>query len=157
MLSQFISSNVKHPQLIVFDEAHKYLCGSSINDALSKTIVSTVRQMRHSGTRVVVSTQSPLTIPPELRELVTIASLHRFHSHDWFSFLKTKIPLRDEMFAQIMSLPTGHALMFSSTWSPSFSEEAHLEVMRKGKDCLKRTTRRRGEITVPSFMKLKFG
>ena len=27
------------------------------------------------------------------------------------------------MFAQIMSLPTGHALMFSPTWSTSFSDK----------------------------------
>ena len=92
--------------------------------------------MRHNGTRVVVSTQSPLVIPPELLELVTIAALHRFHSRDWFLFLKQKIPLEDEMFSRVMELPAGRALVFSATWSKSFGwkelgESLALEVLGK--------------------------
>ena len=64
------SDNAK---LAVFDEAHKYLQNSTM-DELSGTIVSTVRQMRHNGVRVVVSTQSPKTLPPELLELVSVTS-----------------------------------------------------------------------------------
>ncbi len=62
----------------MFDEAHKYL---TKNDALGDVIVDTVRQMRHLGMRVVVSTQSPQVLPAELLELVTIAVLHRFHRY----------------------------------------------------------------------------
>ena len=47
--------------------------------------------MRHNGMRLVVSTQSPSALAPEL--LLTVAVLHRFHSHDWLlAFLERKLP-----------------------------------------------------------------
>jgi hypothetical protein len=38
--------------------------------------------MRHDGMRIVLSTQSPKALAPELLELVSVAMLHRFHSSD---------------------------------------------------------------------------
>ena len=65
MLEQFRKKELPCGKLAVFDEAHKYLEGG---DGLAHSIVDTVRLMRHEGIRVVVSTQSPLTMPPELLE-----------------------------------------------------------------------------------------
>jgi hypothetical protein len=70
--------------------------------------------MRHDGMRLAVSTQSPRSLAPELLELVTLAVLHRFHSRDWFSYLKKKIPLSDEHWGQLMALQPGQALAFAS-------------------------------------------
>ena len=85
LLSQFIAMPSDSAKLAVFDETHKYMQSSS-KDELSATIVSTVRQMRHNKVRIVVSTQSPKTIPPELLELVSVTLIHRFHSLDWFAY-----------------------------------------------------------------------
>lgn len=70
--------------------------------------------MRHEGMRVVVSTQSPLTMPPELLELSTIAVCHKFHSADWYDYLYKKLPLPSDGFATIQSLEPGNALVFAS-------------------------------------------
>lgn len=70
------------------DGAQKYLEGG---DGLAHSIVDTVRLMRHEGIRVVVSTQSPLTMPPELLELSTVAVLHSFHSNDWFRYGRCRV------------------------------------------------------------------
>lgn len=69
--------------------------------------------MRHDGLRLLVSTQSPRSLPPELLELTSVALLHRFHSSDWFNALKARLPLRDTDRAAIQALPTGTALVFS--------------------------------------------
>lgn len=52
--------------------------------------------MRQDGVRLVVSTQSPKALAPELLELVSVAVLHRFHSQDWWTYLRHKLPLPDE-------------------------------------------------------------
>lgn len=54
------------------------------------------RLMRHDGVRLVVSTQSPKALAPELLELVTLAALHHFHSPDWWNYLKSKLPLHED-------------------------------------------------------------
>lgn len=101
-------------KIVFFDEAHKYIANHE--DPLSATIAEVARQMRHHGIRLAVSTQKPQILPPELLELATVAVIHRFHSRDWFSYLKQKLPLDPEAFDRILDLPTGNALVFSSEW-----------------------------------------
>jgi hypothetical protein len=100
-------------KILALDEAHKFMKGDS-TDGLSNAIVNAARLMRHDGLRVVVSTQSPKALAPELLELVTLAILHRFHSRDWFDHLRAKIPLQDEIYSELVSLVPGEALMFAS-------------------------------------------
>jgi len=69
--------------------------------------------MRHEGVRVVVSTQSPLTMPPELLELSTVVACHGFFSQDWYAYLQKKLPLPEGGFDEVRNLPAGHALVFS--------------------------------------------
>jgi hypothetical protein len=57
--------------------------------------------------RLVVSTQSPRALAPELLELVTVALLHRFHCPDWFSYLSRKLPLDKEVWNNIIDLEPG--------------------------------------------------
>jgi len=125
LLSQFLSLDSKNGKLVVFDEAHKYMIPNSRNDELTMTILSTVRQMRHHGIRIIISSQSPKSIAPELLELVTVAFIHRFHSPDWYHYLREKIPYFDEkIFSQIIQLRTGAALVFSKSWSRTLEPEA---------------------------------
>lgn len=100
-------------KLLALDEAHKFMNGVS-SDGLSNAIVNAARLMRHDGMRVIVSTQSPKALAPELLELVSVAVLHRFHSYDWFSYLKSKIPLDEEDFDRLVQLNPGSALIFTT-------------------------------------------
>ena len=79
--------------------------------------------------------QNPQVLAPELLELVSLAIVHKFHSSDWFTYLKAKIPLRFEdadgggstggggggsaaaeerTFDTIRCLPPGQALVFAA-------------------------------------------
>lgn len=100
-------------RMLALDEAHKYMDGA-VNDGLSGAIVNIARLMRHDGIRLVVGTQSPLALAPELLELVTVGVIHRFHSKDWFNYLKVKIPLENAAWDRILDLIPGEALVFAS-------------------------------------------
>jgi hypothetical protein len=121
LLSMFLTISSSNGKLVVFDEAHKYLQTDG-KDELSRSIISSVRQMRHHGLRVVISTQSPTTLPNEILDLASVALLHRFHARNWFTFLQTKYPLPESAYEDIMQLPTGHALVFHSSWSEEFKQ-----------------------------------
>lgn len=105
---------IKGQKLVVLDEAHKYLDTSS---PLSSAIVTGVRQMRHHGLRVVISTQSPKTISSEILDLSTFIMIHRFSAFDWFKYLQTKFPMGEEKYDEIVGLPVGHALLYYAKWA----------------------------------------
>ncbi len=114
LLQQFRQVDVKGGcgKVVVCDEAHKYF-DSRGSYGLAAAVVETVRLMRHEGMRVVVSTQSPTTMPPELLELSTVSVLHRFHSRDWWKYLSLKIPLPENGFRHIRAMHPGMALVFA--------------------------------------------
>lgn len=85
------------------------------SDGLADAIVNTARLMRHEGIRLIISTQSPLTMPPELLELATMQVSHRFHSKDWYDYMSKKVPLPKHGFEVVRRLKTGQALLFSRT------------------------------------------
>lgn len=88
--------------------------------ALTESLLSVIRQQRHCGARVIISTQEP-TISPQLIDLCSITVIHRFSSPDWFSVLRRHISIVDEsnggkgveLFQKIVSLRTGEALVFA--------------------------------------------
>ena len=100
-------------KLLVLDEAHKYM-ESKQSSGLSSAIVDCARLMRHDGMRLVVSTQSPLSLAPELFELCSMALLHRFFSQDWLDFLCKKLPISRHLGEVISKLESGQALVFSA-------------------------------------------
>jgi hypothetical protein len=99
---------------VLLDQAHRYVSGTD-TDGLSRGIVDAVRLMRHEGLRVAISTQSPKVLAPELLELVSLLLVHRFHSEDWFTYLKSKVPLPAGGFETIRGLATGQALVFAAS------------------------------------------
>lgn len=100
-------------KLCVLDEAHKYMSGDKAKSGmLSASVVETVRQMRHYGQRIAISTQSPLTLPPEVLELSSIVLCHNFHSRDWYDYLRKKIPMPEDGFEIAQSLEEGEALVY---------------------------------------------
>ena len=102
-------------KVVAFDEAHKYLNKSGPGcTELSSAIVDTVRLMRHEGIRVLISTQSPLTMPAELLELASVTILHKFQSSDWGKYLSSKVTLPPEGMDEIRSLRQGQAFLLST-------------------------------------------
>ena len=89
------------------------------NDGLSEAIINVARLMRHDGIRLIVSTQSPKALAPEVLELVSVAVLHHFHSQDWWTYIRQKLPLPDEDWDTILSLGRGNALVFASRSGPA--------------------------------------
>jgi DNA helicase HerA-like ATPase len=114
LTEQFRTLPTKGGKVLCLDEAHKYMSGDKA-DGLSEAIVNVARLMRHDGIMLVVSTQSPRALAPELLELVTVAALHHFHSPDWWSYLKSKLPLHQDAFERILSLESGEAVAFATS------------------------------------------
>ena len=114
LTEQFRTLPTKGGKVLCLDEAHKYMDGVKA-DGLSSAIVNAARLMRHDGLRLLVSTQSPKALAPELLELVTVACLHHFHSPDWWTYLKSKLPLQESAFARILGLNSGEAVAFATS------------------------------------------
>jgi hypothetical protein len=89
---------------------------------LTECFLTVIRQQRHYGTRVIISTQEP-TISPRLIDLCSITIIHRFFSPEWFAVLRRHIIVAAEqggadgemvkLFQKISSLRTGEALVFA--------------------------------------------
>ena len=128
-------------KVVAFDEAHKYLTpssggGTGGKDELSYAITNTVRMMRHEGIRILISTQSPLALPQELLELVSMTVIHHFQSQDWYEYLKSKIPIPVNGFDIIKKLTVGEALITCSrmegnfrTFSPGCEQDMMNEIV----------------------------
>ena len=142
LLEQFRSIPIKDGtgKVVAFDEAHKYLApdGSSAKDELSSAIVNSVRLMRHEGLRILISTQSPMALPSELLELISVAMLHHFQSNDWYKYLASKIPLPDDSFEEIKKLQVGEALCISTKIDSERHPQHYIE-----DSCVKISIRRR--------------
>lgn len=129
LLEQFRGKNLNGcGKLLMLDEAHKFM-NAQASDGLSRSLVDTVRLMRHEGMRIAISSQSPKVFASELLELISICLIHKFHSRDWFDHLKAKVPLPPSMFETITQLAPGNALVFSSHHNlPGIDSNALLKV-----------------------------
>lgn len=77
----------KFNKFIVFDEAHKYMD----NEALTNTIVTAIREMRHKGVTLMLASQDPPSLPKAIIELSSVILLHKFNSPVWLEHIKTAI------------------------------------------------------------------
>lgn len=114
-------------QLCLMDEAHKYFGRSKGSSKLTETLLSVIRQQRHIGIRVVLSTQVSLNFLPfpffaqltdllfsqepnvishSVLALASIIILHRFSSADWWEYLKKHLGVetKDAAFEKILTL-----------------------------------------------------
>ena len=89
--------------------------------ALTESLMGVIRQQRHYGARVIISTQEP-SISPKLIDLCSITVMHRFSSPEWLEILRRHILVPDEesdrgskvgLLREIMMLKTGEALVFA--------------------------------------------
>ncbi|KAF0852322.1 conserved mitochondrial AAA_10 domain-containing protein [Andalucia godoyi] len=114
LFEQFRSIQGLTGKVVVFDEAHKYMKEGDCSGTLCSAICESVRLLRHEATRVVISTQNPKALTSELLELANIVLIHRFHSQEWFNYLKTKISLEDGLLSEIQELGDGESLVFAN-------------------------------------------
>jgi hypothetical protein len=93
ILGLFINSNsTDQRKLVVLDEAHKYLSDNGSSSKLTESLLSVIRQQRHLGTRVVISTQEPTVVPEKFLDLFSFVIAHKFSSPKWLKHLSHHLP-----------------------------------------------------------------
>ncbi|KAK1021304.1 hypothetical protein LTS16_026601, partial [Friedmanniomyces endolithicus] len=73
----------EYGMVVALDEAHKYIDQSPAAKNFTDRLLTTIREQRHIGTRVIISTQEP-TISEKLLDLCSISIVHHFQSPAWF-------------------------------------------------------------------------
>jgi hypothetical protein len=100
--------------------------------ALTESLMGVIRQQRHYGARVIISTQEP-SISPKLIDLCSITVMHRFSSPEWLDVLQRHILVSDKdgdrgnkvgLLREIMRLRTGEALVFAPSSVFGASDDA---------------------------------
>ena len=118
--------------------------------ALTESLLAVIRQQRHYGVRVIISTQEP-TVSPRLIDLCSITVIHRFSSPEWFSVLSRHVSIvrekgdrncADELFGAIMNLRTGEAMVFAPSGVVQ-RREGEQELRKLGGELLKMRMRKR--------------
>ncbi|KAG8984461.1 hypothetical protein FRB94_004903 [Tulasnella sp. JGI-2019a] len=111
----FVRAETDTGKVLVLDEAHKYLTLAQGPQEFTRYITSIVRQQRHLGIRVVLSTQEPTVVPPVLLDLCTVAIMHRFSSISWFEHLAKHVSseFSDDAFDAVVTLQTGQAIVLA--------------------------------------------
>lgn len=152
-LSLFLEQDSEVGRIVALDEAHKYMKDSAECQILTESLLSAIRLQRHLAARVFISTQEP-TISPKLMDLCSVTIVHRFTSPEWLNALQSHLagasklagsierssasvpstarrpdaPLAD-IFAQIVRLRTGEALLFAPSAAIGMRMEA-VKVMK---------------------------
>lgn len=93
--------------------------------ALTETFLTIIRQQRHLGVRIIISTQEP-TISPQLIDLCSLTIIHRFTSPEWYKTIQKHVPMGGEIaphqadsdrkgLSRVARLRTGEAIVFASS------------------------------------------
>ncbi|KAK5739854.1 hypothetical protein LTS12_025125 [Elasticomyces elasticus] len=108
--------------VIALDEAHKYIDQSPAAANFTDRLLTTIREQRHIGTRVIISTQEP-TISEKVLDLCSISIVHHFKSPAWFRSIRDHLggasglvnSDREQatLFEQIVTLPVGESRVFA--------------------------------------------
>lgn len=108
--------------VIALDEAHKYMNQSPAATNFTDRLLTTIREQRHIGTRVVISTQEP-TISEKLLDLCSVSIVHQFKSPAWFQAIRAHLggasgllnttEEQASMFENIVKLGVGESHVFA--------------------------------------------
>ncbi|KAF7790865.1 hypothetical protein EIP86_001823 [Pleurotus ostreatoroseus] len=126
LVRRFVRARVDTGKVLVVDEAHKYLSANNGESGLTQELSSLIRQQRHLGMRVIVSTQEPTVVPPILLDLCSVAVLHRFSSPSWLAHVEKHVAARmdtDEAFDKIVQLQTGQAVVLAPSALQTVAED----------------------------------
>jgi DNA helicase HerA-like ATPase len=114
-------------KIFVFDEAHKYMRDSQLRTAID----SAVRERRHRGTTIVIASQDPPSIPPEIVGLSNIVVAHNFTVPGWLDYLrkhKTAFAESGLKPSQLASLPSGEAFIWSEGGAEEFRRPQRVQI-----------------------------
>ncbi|KAK6438122.1 hypothetical protein LTR95_005682 [Oleoguttula sp. CCFEE 5521] len=139
--------------VIALDEAHKYIDSCSAATTFTNSLLSTIREQRHKGVRVIIATQEP-TISEKLLDLCSVTIVHRFTSPEWFQTLKRHLSGCSELtrsaeeqaalFKRIVGFGQGESLVFSPSSYVMLRVEGEVQVVGKlGDGVLRMKTRLR--------------
>ncbi|KAI4520458.1 hypothetical protein K525DRAFT_286016 [Schizophyllum commune Loenen D] len=112
----FIRADVGTGKVLLVDEAHKYLSTHKASSGLTKSLLTLIREQRHHGLRVIISTQEPTVVPPVLLDLCSVAILHRFSSPSWWAHICDHVSADfagSDAFDKIVRLRTGEAIVLA--------------------------------------------
>ncbi|KAK3625374.1 hypothetical protein LTR56_020459 [Elasticomyces elasticus] len=136
--------------VVALDEAHKYMNQSPAAANFTDRLLTTIREQRYIGTRVVISTQEP-TISEKLLDLCSVSIVHQFKSPAWFQAIRALVGgasgflnTTDEqasMFEDIMGLAVGESKVFAPGAFIHMSDNN--QPSRLGSGVLRMKTRRR--------------
>jgi hypothetical protein len=119
-LTRYVLHYLMKP-VVAYINILQYMTDSPASKALTESLLSVIRQQRHYGARVLISTQEP-TISPRLIDLCSMTVIHRFSSPDWMNVLKQHVSFSEgsksndsegSLLNQILRLKTGEALVFA--------------------------------------------
>lgn len=115
-------------KFIVFDEAHKYMD----NAALTSTIVTAIREMRHKGVSIVIASQDPPSLPNEIIELSSMVLLHKFNSPVWLKHLQKSVTQLSTLKpTDMMSLGTGEAYLWATKSTNGFASGSPVKILTR--------------------------
>lgn len=98
-------------KFIVFDEAHKYMDDKRLVNA----ITTAIREMRHKGVSIMIASQDPVKLAPEIIELSSVIILHCFNSPAWVQHMKKAVTALGNLSAPDMAnLSSGEAYLWAS-------------------------------------------
>ncbi|KAK3650472.1 hypothetical protein LTR56_006177 [Elasticomyces elasticus] len=136
--------------VVALDEAHKYIDQSPAATNFTNRVLTTIREQRHIGTRVVISTQEP-TISEQLLDLCSISIVHHFKSPKWFRSIRDHLggasglinSEKDQarLFEEILMLPVGESRVFVPSAFVCLSTDG--QPKKLGSDVLRMRTRSR--------------
>ncbi|RMZ70638.1 p-loop containing nucleoside triphosphate hydrolase [Pyrenophora seminiperda CCB06] len=135
--------------IIALDEAHKYMGGQTAAEAhFTERLLTTIREQRHQGARVVIATQEP-SVDPRLLDLCNVAMVHRCNSPAWYAVLRQHLAALqgkkeegEEVLEMIVKLRVGECLLFCPTAAVGVKKGVG-EVVMLGAGFRKFRTRRR--------------
>jgi len=117
------------------------MVNTSAAKEFTESLLSVIRQQRHFGTRIIISTQEP-TISPKLLDLSSLSIIHRFTSPEWYRTIQKHLYTGDmtdddheergpngNLLQTISSLKTGEALVFAPAAVMSVKRDGSLEGM----------------------------
>lgn len=98
-------------KFIVFDEAHKYMDDKKLVEA----ITTAIREMRHKGVSIMIASQDPVKLAPEIIELSSVIMLHRFNSPSWVQHMKKAVTALGNLSAtEMAALGSGEAYLWAT-------------------------------------------
>ncbi|KAI0347429.1 hypothetical protein BDW22DRAFT_528650 [Trametopsis cervina] len=122
----FVRAKLATGKVLVVDEAHKYLSANRREAGLTRELSSLVRQQRHLGMRVIISTQEPTVVPNTLIDLCSVTIMHRFSSPSWWEHLAKHVSAdmsSGEAFDRVVRLKTGQAILLAPSGLASCSTD----------------------------------